>query len=54
MTTKWLSRQGNPLQGFLHAANQQKKRKKERKKERKTYKLKERNCIELKGRSAGY
>ena len=28
MTTKWLNRQGNPLQGCLHAANQQKKKKK--------------------------
>ena len=25
MTTKWLSRQGDPIQGHLHAANQQKK-----------------------------
>ena len=26
MTTKWLSRQGSPLQGGLHAANQQQKK----------------------------
>ena len=25
MTTKWLSRQGDPIKGSLHAANQQKK-----------------------------
>ena len=25
MTTKWLSRQGDPLQGYLYVANQQKK-----------------------------
>ena len=25
MTTKWLSRQGDPLWGYLYAANQQKK-----------------------------
>ena len=30
MTTKWLSRQGNPMQGCLHAANQQKKKKKKK------------------------